>query len=205
MPNGDYCFMKRLLSVPEVADRFAVTTQTVRNWIAAGRLVAAQPAPRGRYRIPIDALQAFERAAGMEETPGVPRSEAPSPDHGDTGTRRRLLTGRSALDAELERVVAAIVASVHPRAVLLFGSRARGDFKSDSDFDLAIVATDGSERRRIAMEAYESLARVPGRSVGVDLVVLTPQLISAERDLVGSIARVVVREGVPVYGSATLA
>ena len=87
----------------------------------------------------------------------------------------------------------------------LFGSRARGDFKSDSDFDLAIVTADGSERRRIAMQAYESLARVTGRSVGVDLVVLTPRLISTERDLVGSIARAVVREGVPVYGSATLA
>ena len=177
--------MKRLLSVPEVADRFAVTTQTVRNWIAAGRLAAVQPARRGRYRIPIDALQAFERAAGMEETPGEPRL--------------------GALDAELERVVAAIVATVHPQAVYLFGSRARGDFKSDSDFDLAIVTADGSERRRIAMQAYESLARVTGRSVGVDLVVLTPRLISTERDLVGSIARAVVREGVPVYGSAILA
>lgn len=197
--------MKGLLSVPEVADRFAVTTQTVRNWITAGHLVAVQPARRGRYRISIDALQAFERAAGMEETPGVPRSEASSPDHGGTGTRRGLLTGRGALDAELERVVAAIVATVHPQAVYLFGSRARGDFKSDSDFDLAIVTADGSERRRIAMKAYESLARVTGRSVGVDLVVLTPRLISTERDLVGSIARAVVREGVPVYGSATLA
>ena len=197
--------MKRLLSVPEVADRFAVTTQTVRNWIAAGRLAAAQPAPRGRYRISIDALQAFEREAGVEETPDEPRSEAPSLDHGHTGTRRGLLASRGALDAELERVVAAIVATVHPQAVYLFGSRARGDFKSDSDFDLAIVTADGSERRRIAMQAYESLARVTGRSVGVDLVVLTPRLISTERDLVGSIARAVVREGVPVYGSATLA
>ena len=197
--------MKRLLSVPEVADRFDVTTQTVRNWIAAGRLGAVQAAPRGRYRIPLDALRAFERTAGMDETPDEPRPEAPSlDDHGDTGTGHRVVAGSGALDAELERVVAAIVASVHPQAVLLFGSRARGDFKPDSDFDLAIVAADGSERRRIAMNAYESLARVPGRSVGVDVVVLTPRLISAERNLVGSIVRAVVREGVAVYGSAAL-
>lgn len=197
--------MKRLMSVPEVADRFDVTTQTVRNWIVAGRLVAVQPARRGRYRIPIDALRAFERAAGMDETPDELPSRAPSLDRGDSGTNRLVAAGDGALDAELERVVAAIVASVHPQAVLLFGSRARGDFKPDSDFDLAIVAADGSERRRIAMKAYESLARVPGRSVGVDVVVLTPHLISTERELVGSIARAVVREGVPVYGSATLA
>lgn len=195
--------MTRLLSVPEVAERFAVTTQTVRNWIAAGRLAAVQPARRGRYRISIDVLRAFERAAGMEEMPDEPRSAAPAADHGHPGTGRQILTGSSALDVELERVVAAIVASVHPQAVYLFGSRARGDFKSDSDFDLAIVAADGSQRRRIAMQAYESLARVPGRSVGVDLVVLTPRLISAERDLVGPIARAVVHEGVPVHGPTT--
>ena len=70
---------------------------------------------------------------------------------------------------------------VHPDAVILFGSRARGDFTPDSDFDLALVAPDGTERRRLAMQAYESIAAVGGRSVGVDLVVLTPQIIVAER------------------------
>jgi hypothetical protein len=50
------------------------------------------------------------------------------------------------------------------------------------------------------MKSYESLAAVRSRSVGVDVVVLTPQLITNERDIVGSIARAVVREGVPVYG-----
>lgn len=172
--------MKRLLSVPEVAARFEVTSQTVRNWIASGRLSAVQPAPRGRFRIPSEALRGFEQEAND-------RSVA-----GNTTT----------LDGELERVVAAIVASVHPDAVFLFGSRARGDFRPDSDFDLAIVAPDGSERRRLAMKAYESIATVPGRSVGVDLVVLTPRIISTERELVGSVARAIVREGVSVYATS---
>ena len=89
--------------------------------------------------------------------------------------------------------------------MVLFGSRARGDFTPDSDFDLALVAPNGTERRRLAMQAYQSIAAVGGRSVGVDLVVLTPQVIVAERGLPGSIARAVVRDGVSVYGSATFA
>ena len=168
--------MKGLLSVPEVAQRFEVTNQTVRNWIASGRLSAIQPTRRGRYRIPSAALRAFEQ---------------------DAASRRP--------DEELARVVDAIVASVRPDAVVLFGSRARGDFTPDSDFDLALIAPDGAERRRVAMQAYESIAAVGGRSVGVDLVVLTPQVILAERELPGSIARAVVRDGVLVYGSATVA
>ena len=112
---------------------------------------------------------------------------------------------QSSTGIELARVVSAIVAAIRPDAMLLFGSRARGEAGPDSDFDLAIVAPDGVERRRLAMRAYEAIARVEGRTVGVDLVVLTPAIIAAERDMVGSIARAVVREGVPVYGSAAFA
>src|SRR3990172_7609312 len=52
--------MTRLLSVPEVAARFGVTNQTVRNWIASGPLTAMQPGSRGRYRIAPDAVRRLE-------------------------------------------------------------------------------------------------------------------------------------------------
>lgn len=120
----------------------------------------------------------------------------------DRSPGRRVALPDPALEAELDRVVAAIVAAVQPETVYLAGSRARGDAKPGADFDLAVVVPDGSQRRRIAMKSYESLAGVRGRSTGVDVVVLTPQLITAERDLVGSIAGAVVREGVRVFGPA---
>lgn len=193
----------RYLSVPAVASKFEVTSQTVRNWIASGRLQALQPTRRGRFRIPADALHAFEVAAGAGQH--APTHSAPSRlDADGRAATRRTMDGPTKIDAELGRVVDAIVASVHPQAVFLFGSRARGDDKPDSDFDLAIVAPDGSVRRRVAMQAYESIAAIRDRSVGVDLVVLTPRLISAERDLVGSIVHAIAREGVPVFGHARL-
>jgi predicted nucleotidyltransferase len=106
-----------------------------------------------------------------------------------------------AVASELRRVVDAIATSIHPEAVILFGSRARGDARAESDFDLAILAPDGVARRRVAMRAYESLAGVPDRSVAVDIVVLTPSTIATERDLAGSIVGAVAREGVVLYGS----
>ena len=51
--------MKQFYSVSEVAARFEVTSQTVRNWIAAGQLLSVQPTPGGRYKIPGQALLAF--------------------------------------------------------------------------------------------------------------------------------------------------
>jgi excisionase family DNA binding protein len=166
--------MTRLLSVPEVADRFSVTNQTVRNWIASGRLVAIQTARRGRYRIREEDSMDLERS--MSVAVGGDWHE------------------------ELDRVVNAIVGAVAPDSVYLFGSRARGDAGAESDLDIAVIVPDGSPRRRIAMRSYESLTSVPHRTVGVDVVVLTPAMIAVERDLVGSICRAIVTEGVPVYG-----
>ncbi len=188
--------MKQFYAVSEVAARFEVTSQTVRNWIAAGQLQSVQPTPGGRYKIRAQALLAFEQSSGL-----VPKDAAIDPEAGPPMSAiARRLAGEP-MASELERVVQAIVTSVQPDGVILFGSRARGDFRADSDFDLAILAPDGVARRRVAMRAYESLSAVADRSVAVDIVVLTPSSIAAEQDLAGSIAGAVAREGVFLYGS----
>jgi len=187
--------MKQFYSVSEVAARFEVTSQTVRNWIAAGQLLSVQPTPGGRYKIPGQALLAFVQNSGLLPKDGLTPADGPP-----MNAMASMRLGEP-IASELRRVVSAIVTSVQPDGVILFGSRARGDFRADSDFDLAVLAPDGVVRRRVAMRAYESLAAVANRSVAVDIVVLTPSIISAERDLTGSIARAVSREGVFVYGS----
>ena len=187
--------MKQFYSVSEVAARFEVTSQTVRNWIAAGQLLSVQPTPGGRYKIPGQALLAFVQNSGLLPKDGLTPADGPP-----INAMASMRLGEP-IASELRRVVSAIVTSVQPDGVILFGSRARGDFRADSDFDLAILAPDGVARRRVAMRAYESLAAVANRSVAVDIVVLTPSIISAERDLTGSIARAVSREGVFLYGS----
>jgi len=187
--------MKQFYSVAEVAARFEVTSQTVRNWIAAGQLLSVQPTPGGRYKIPAQALLAFVQKSGLLPKDGLTPADGPP-----INAMASMRLGEP-IASELRRVVSAIVTSVQPDGVILFGSRARGDFRADSDFDLAVLAPDGVVRRRVAMRAYESLAAVANRSVAVDIVVLTPSIISAERDLTGSIARAVSREGVFLYGS----
>jgi excisionase family DNA binding protein len=195
--------VKRFYPVSEVAARFEVTSQTVRNWIAAGRLPSVQPTPGGRYKIPIDALARFEQGSGLLPRHGhaSPTETSPRGEAGPDANMRWKNPRSEAVASELRRVVDAIATSIHPEAVILFGSRARGDARAESDFDLAIVAPDGVARRRVAMRAYESLADVPDRSVAVDIVVLTPAIIATERVLTGSIARAVAREGVVLYGS----
>src|SRR5450759_1829958 len=69
MPSGRRCprrsGMKQFYSVSEVGARFEVTSQSVRNWIAAGQLPSVQATPGGRYKVPAPALLAFEQKSGV--------------------------------------------------------------------------------------------------------------------------------------------
>ena len=98
------------------------------------------------------------------------------------------------IDADLEAVKAAL-AGVEPRPgrVLLFGSRARGDGRPDSDIDLLVVmpqATLTPQERQQALRSLRAALRPLPLSVGVDLVVVGEE--DAQR-LAGSRWHVVAR------------
>ena len=57
--RGD--LMEKLYTCEDVAERYAVSTYTVREWIKAGRLTGYKISGKS-YRIPESALLAFEKA-----------------------------------------------------------------------------------------------------------------------------------------------
>jgi predicted nucleotidyltransferase len=98
------------------------------------------------------------------------------------------------IDADLEAVTAAL-AGVQPRPgrVLLFGSRARGNARPDSDLDLLVVlpqATLTPQERQQALRLLRAALRPLSLPVGVDLVVVGEE--DAQR-LAGSRWHVVAR------------
>jgi len=70
----------------------------------------------------------------------------------------------------LEEMVIRLVEHFHPQRLILFGSRARGDEKEGSDFDLLIIAPSNEPRWRRTVPAYRLLAGLAvcrrGSSVG---------------------------------------
>jgi predicted nucleotidyltransferase len=76
------------------------------------------------------------------------------------GSEAMTPTERQALKRYVEFVRSHYGARLHE--VLLFGSRARGDARPDSDFDVAIILDDGdwkfwTEKLRLADLAYDTL------------------------------------------------
>lgn len=102
-------------------------------------------------------------------------------------------TWRSRQDDTLAEVVRRLVALYHPERIYLFGSAARGDAGSDSDYDLMIIVPDSTppEARRSG-RAYEALW---GLRVSADVLVWTRSAFDQRLHLKASLPATIVREG----------
>jgi uncharacterized protein len=70
---------------------------------------------------------------------------------------------------DFSEAVQKIAVALNPQQIILFGSRARGDFKPDSDYDLLIVVDDeAGDEMKLTGLAYKA---VRGNNLALDLVV----------------------------------
>ena len=108
---------------------------------------------------------------------------------------------RAVLDQELlDELVRRIVEAVQPEKVILFGSRAKGTARDDSDIDLFVQVESGRDTGMAAEEAYKSIGSLYGRlRRGVDVVVKDRAFVERYGDLVGTIVRPAFREGRVLY------
>jgi predicted nucleotidyltransferase len=93
----------------------------------------------------------------------------------------------------LAEIVERLIAAYEPKRIYLFGSKARGDFGPDSDFDLLVVVPDDSPpERKHSRLAYQVLR---GTGTAADVVVWTQQRFESRLHLRASLPATVVREG----------
>ena len=98
----------------------------------------------------------------------------------------------------LDSLVARLVAALDPQMIWLFGSRARGNARPDSDFDLLVVAKpDGA----FGSEDYDSVyAPMIGSGIGTDVVPVSLFHYEEALELPSSFVTRIVDEGRLVYG-----
>jgi uncharacterized protein len=102
---------------------------------------------------------------------------------------------------ELERLVRQIVEKVDPVAIYLFGSRARGDARADSDYDLLIVVPDDFPPEKATPSHAFGLTQ--GRNVSTDATIVREGRFDERSRRVGTLSYKVALEGVRVYGRRT--
>jgi uncharacterized protein len=103
----------------------------------------------------------------------------------------------------LRQMVDIIVREADPESIILFGSRARGDARSDSDVDLLIIEREpfGPGRSRIqkAARLYRALADMP---VSKDLLLYSRADAERWRGTLNHVVARAYREGRVLYGEA---
>ncbi len=99
-------------------------------------------------------------------------------------------------DPVVARLVRRVVEEVRPLRVVLFGSRATGTARPDSDVDLLVVVPDGTPRRAVLDRLYSRLwdAEVPA-----DYLAATPSVLDAHRRNPGLIYQMILETGRDVY------
>jgi predicted nucleotidyltransferase len=103
-------------------------------------------------------------------------------------------------DARLQQVVDALVATVDPEKIILFGSRARSDDAGTSDIDLFLQVETGRDTRQLAAESYKTIHRLKERPlVGIDVVVKDNAFVERFGNSVGTIVRPALAEGKLLY------
>lgn len=90
-----------------------------------------------------------------------------------------------------------LVASLRPKAIWLFGSRARGDARPDSDFDLLVVLPDGLPPAAYRPERVSEPIVACG--LGYDVVPCSQAEFLRQRERPGSLINRAVGEGRPIY------
>ncbi len=96
-------------------------------------------------------------------------------------------------DKNLTEIVQKLKAHFHPSKIYLFGSRANGTAKSDSDYDLFLIIKDSAQTKIERMQEANQV--LWGRSVSVDVFIYTEAEFNSFNDDINSIANTVSAEG----------
>ena len=111
---------------------------------------------------------------------------------------------RNAPDPMACAVAQAVSEAVHPDRVILFGSRARGDYSPHSDIDLLIItdadSTNEQKYQDTSVAAHRKVDELYGDLIGVDLVHLSEKAFHDGRRARNHVAGQAVRDGLDGNG-----
>jgi predicted nucleotidyltransferase len=111
----------------------------------------------------------------------------------------RLATPASDLE-RLRPLLERIVARLGPEEVWLFGSRAEGRARPDSDYDLLIVMPDGTPENQL--DVVWAWTMVRGLDIPADIVPCTRSEFEEEKNEIDTLARAAFLRGRRIYERA---
>lgn len=107
---------------------------------------------------------------------------------------------RDDFDVSLSSAVDRIVAAVQPLCIILFGSRANGDARPDSDVDLLVIENGSFNTRHSRMNEISRIRlALSGFNYPADILLRTTEEIEYWRDSINNIVGRALRSGRILY------
>ncbi len=88
--------------------------------------------------------------------------------------------------SQLNNAVNRLVKVAQPSKVIFFGSQARGDADSRSDYDFLVICPLGGDRAKLVTTLFRALGKV---GIPCDVMVMTPEEFELDKHIPGTIAR----------------
>ncbi len=118
----------------------------------------------------------------------------------DSAQRCSLAERRALCDPRALRLAGALREIAGAKAAILFGSRARGDHRRDSDIDILLLSENQPPEKALRqLEAIASIAQkmtIP-EAGGVDIGCMTPEEFLKKRPMLNSLPHKIAKDGVP--------
>lgn len=102
------------------------------------------------------------------------------------------------MEDNIRKIILDVVSIYNYDSIILFGSRARNEYKEDSDYDLLIVMKEElniSELRKIQADIRKRLAL---KNIDADILVKTKYIIDDYKNKKGNIIYNALKEGVMI-------
>ena len=100
---------------------------------------------------------------------------------------------------EIDKITKIIVESINPDKIVLFGSRARGDFREDSDYDLLVFSEKSNRNREISKVLYRKIASAKDIKASVDILVVDKNTYTKHKSTNGLIYKQIDEYGVKIW------
>ena len=116
-----------------------------------------------------------------------------------------MLVSLPAYDRRVHHVARVVAKVARPLSLYLFGSRARGDHRPDSDIDLLMVMRQPCNPQiygQAGVDAHRVIRAVYGRALDLDLLAQTQRTCLAMARARNHVVRQTRREGVLMYGAS---
>jgi uncharacterized protein len=113
-------------------------------------------------------------------------------------SERRMRNGKD-IDPRIADMVDRMVRAAQPEQVILFGSRAAGNARADSDADFLVVMPLRNPRRRFEGDLHAAVAE---SEFSKDILVITQEELERFRGASGTVVGAALESGVVVYQRA---